>query len=760
MLTALVSIIAFLTANKLFPLQLPDSHASFSTVVLDSEGFPLRAFADKEGIWRYQVSTGQVSPWYIEALLNYEDRFFYQHFGVNPLSLIRASWQWFSSGEVISGGSTLTMQVARILHPHTRTLTGKFSQIFRALQLEHSLSKKEILALYLNYAPFGGTIEGVQAASYQYFQKPASELRRSEAALLAVLPQAPSRLRPDRYPEKARVARDKVLDRLQSYQVWTPQEIKNAKQESIAAWELEPPMVAPILSRRLAQILPAQRVIKTTITRKIQKPLEEYAKNYARSQGEGISAAILVVENSSNSIKAYIGSSDFLDNSRSGQVDMVTAIRSPGSTLKPFLYGLAIDDNLIHSESLMADVPRITRQYRPGNFSRGFSGAVSISEALQRSLNIPFVQLIEAYGEQRFTNRLAHVLQPLQIPDGNASAAVILGGAGSSLERLVSLYSALARDGYVHTLTVTESRKKQQQRRLLSKEAAWITCKTLQGLSVPSGYNFGLSKELRPKIAWKSGTSYDHRDVWAIGVTRDYTIGVWLGRPDSMPMRKKMGASVAGPLLFTAFERVDPDSAVIPKPAGVKQSLICWPDGRSQDSVHTACDEQRLAWTKKGVTPRTLLPENGRLFFKPEHRVLINMDNGLRVNRSCSTNKITSKTITLWPLALESWLPRQYRQSTRMPVYDNNCLIKPIEEHNLRILGAENGQIFHTPANQPLAINLLVEGASGNVNWYLNGKHIFHGNNRLKLEKLWKGENQLLVVDERGAIAQLSLIQI
>ena len=658
-LTVLVSVIAFLTANKLFPLQLPDSHSSFSTVVLDSEGFPLRAFADNEGIWRYQVTTDQVSSWYIEALLNYEDRYFYQHPGVNPLSLLRASWQWLSSGEIISGGSTLTMQVARLLYPHTRTLAGKFSQIFRALQLEYAFSKKEILELYLNYAPFGGTIEGVQAASFQYFQKPASELRQSEAALLAVLPQAPSRLRPDRYPDTARKARDKVLDRLQGYQVWPQQEIDHAKQESIAAWELDSPMVAPILSRRLTQTLPDQRVIKTTIARTIQKPLEEYAKNYARLQGEGISAAILVVENNTHSIKAYIGSSDFLDYSRAGQVDMVNAIRSPGSTLKPFLYGLAIDDNLIHSESLMADVPRVTRQYRPGNFSRGFSGAVSISEALQRSLNIPFVQLIEAYGEQRFANKLAHVLQPLQIPEGSASAAVILGGAGSSLQRLVSLYSTLARNGYVNTLVVTENQDNQQQRRLLSKEAAWITYKTLQGVNLPPGYNFGLSRELRPKVAWKSGTSYDHRDVWAIGVTRDYTIGVWLGRPDGMPMRKKMGASVAGPLLFTAFELVDPNSAAITKPTKVEKALICWPDGRSQNSVHSQCDEQRLAWTKQGVTPRTLLPENGRLFFKPEHRILINPDTDLRVNRNCSTSKVISKTISLWPLALESWLPRK-----------------------------------------------------------------------------------------------------
>lgn len=755
---AVLFIMGLWLADRYNPLHLPEEQSSYSTVVLDSKGYPLRAFADDEGVWRYRVTLDQVSPRYLDALLAYEDRFFYQHPGVNPFSLVRAAWQWLRHGEIVSGGSTLTMQVARILYPHSKTVWGKLYQMLRAFQLEWHLSKKTILELYLNHAPFGGTLEGVQAASFQYFQKPASELRRSEAALLAVLPQAPSRLRPDRYPQRTRAARDKVLDRLLSFRTWGLEAVRHAREEPVAVWDLDQPMVAPILARRLVEANPGKRVIHTTIDRNIQGPVEEYVRQYARMQGAGVSAAVMVVENATHKVRAYVASSDFLDASRAGQVDMVQAIRSPGSTLKPLLYGLAIDDHLIHSHSLMADVPRVARDYRPGNFSRGFSGAVSISEALIRSLNIPFVQLIEAYGEQRFVNRLDHVQQPLQVPGGLASAAVILGGGGSSLERLVNLYSAMANDGLVYSALFMGSDQPMPPRRLLSKEAAWITYDTLRKVRLPEGETPGISEELLPKVAWKSGTSYGHRDVWAVGLTKDYTVGVWLGRPDGQPMRKKMGAQVAGPLLFTVFNRIDPHSRVIEPPAGVVRKNICWPDGRAQESITQGCDEQYVAWTKQGVTPRTLRPESGRTFFNPERRFMVNARSGFRANRHCHMGTLVSKEVFLWPLALESWLPREYRRSSRVPVYDDRCRVRPVEMAPLRILGAEDGQVFYRIKNQKVPVDLRVEGASGKVSWYLNGAQLPGGSSHIRLDHLVPGSNQLLVMDERGAVSRLTLV--
>ncbi len=762
MMTVAGFFLIFFLSNVFLPLTLPDERERFSTVVLDSEGYPLRVFADSEGIWRYQVSLDEVSPLYLEALLTFEDRYFYQHPGVNPFSLVRAAMQWVVSGRVISGGSTLTMQVARILYPHSRTMKGKCYQIFRAFQLEWFLNKREILELYLNYVPFGGTIEGVQAASFQYFQKPADKLRHSEAALLAALPQAPSRLRPDRYPERARRARDKVLERLETFAIWSSEDITYARQEPVAVWEMASPMVAPLLSRRLKYEYPDQSVIKTTLDRNIQQPLEEYVKSYGDFQGAAISAAVMVVENATGNVKAYIASSDFSDFSRAGQVDMIQAIRSPGSTLKPLLYALAIDDHLIHSESLMADVPRVSSQYKPGNFSRGFSGPVSVSEALQRSLNIPFVQLIEAYGEQRFVNRLAHVLQPVVLPDGKANAAVILGGAGISLERQVALFSAFGNGGFVRKPTFIAGHRKKESRRLMSREAAWITYTTLREVKLPGNYAVGVSRELLPRVAWKTGTSYGHRDAWAIGVTAGYTIGVWLGRPDGQPMDKKMGVTTAGPLMFTAFELMNQRAGEIDRPGRVKKINICWPDGRSVESGNNHCDKQRLAWTVNGVTPGTLAPERDRQFFNAGFSVLLDPETGLRVNRNCAVSQTVARRVTVWPVALEPWLAEPLRRSHRLPKYHGRCLVKSFQPNHLRLVGAEDGQIFHVKKGVKPVINLRLEGGSGRILWFMNGQLIKKSDNRknylLTLNHLDKGDNQLVALDDTGAMARLNLI--
>ena len=551
-------------ANVIYPLALPDQQEDFATVVLDDEGYPLRAFADKNGVWRYHVNLDEVSPEYINALIAYEDRYFYYHFGVNPISFVRAAWQYLVNQRIISGGSTLTMQVARLLHPHERTLLGKLKQILRAFQLEWQLSKQEILSLYINYAPFGGTLEGVQAASYQYLRKPVSDLRPAEAALLAVLPQAPSYYRPDRHPKRAALARDKVIDRLSTQGEWSQQKAASVKQEPVVVWEPEQPLSAPLLARRLKQENPHKGVIKTFIQRSLQEQISRYVLDYASLQGEGVSMAVLVVDNQTQHVISYVGSSSMLDSSRAGHVDMVRATRSPGSTLKPLLFGLAIDDNLIHSQSLLADVPRLNSRYKPGNFSNGFDGPVTATRALQRSLNIPFVQLIEAYGEQKFVNKLSHVLHPLVIPGNKANAAIILGGAGTSLQSLVSLHSSFANEGWVKPLIFEDTnlatqKSKQVGRRLMSEEAAWITWKTLTGLTPPEQFSWGLSKEIRPVLAWKTGTSWSSRDAWAIGSTKQHTIGIWVGKPDGQPLRGALGVTTAAPALFSILDMLEDD---------------------------------------------------------------------------------------------------------------------------------------------------------------------------------------------------------
>ena len=758
-------------ANIMYPLALPNQQQSFASVVLDDEGYPLRAFADEHGVWRYHVNLDDVSPQYLQALIAYEDRYFYQHPGINPISFVRAAWQYVVNQRIISGGSTLTMQVARLLHPHKRTLAGKLEQTLRALQLEWHLSKKEILTLYVNYAPFGGTIEGVQAASYQYLRKPVSELRPAEAALLAVLPQAPSRYRPDRHPKRAAKARDKLINRLVTQNVWSEEKAQSVQQEPVVVWTSEQPFIAPLLARRLHQKSPNKAVIKTFIQRDLQQQIASYVEDYASLQGEAVSMAVLVVDNQTERVISYIGSASMLDNSRFGHVDMVTAIRSPGSTLKPLLYGLAIDADLIHSHSLLADVPRLSSQYQPGNFSQGFDGPVTASDALQRSLNIPFVQLIEAYGEQKFVNKLAHVLTPLKIPGDKANAAVILGGAGSSLENLVTLHSSFANQGWVKKLIFENSENSSSAneknnvkgRKLMSEEAAWITWKTLTEVTPPPQFSWGLSKQTRAQLAWKTGTSWDNRDTWAIGSTKQHTIGIWVGRPSGAPLRDALGVTTAAPALFTVLDMLQDKQLQPERPLGVQDKEICWPDGRAINLVGSRCDRRFFAMTKKGVTPRTLQIESGLSFHQALQTIIVDAKTNLllpadSLSAQCDSSSAQIEQVTLWPRQLEPWLHYQEKRSARIPKYKSDCLVVPKQDDALTLVGIENNQQIYRLQSEPIKQTVYATGAFGAVSWYLNGRWIATQKQplQIKIPEVLMGKAELVGIDEHGVTGRVT----
>lgn len=547
-------LLVLLALDRLFPPPLPDNRGA--TVVLAADGTPLRAFAGPDGVWRYPVTLDEVSPYYVEALLGYEDRWFHWHSGVNPVAVLRAAWQWAWHGRIVSGGSTLSMQVARILEPQPRSLGGKLRQAVRAVQLELRLSKRELLEIYINQAPFGGTIEGVEAASWAYLGKPSLRLSRAEAALLAVLPQAPSRLRPDRHPEAARVARDKVLARLAEYGDWSVAEVEDARMEPVVSRRLRPPMSAPLLARRLRAADPGQARILSTLDAALQRSLEERMDVWAARLPPRTSAAVLVVDNASLEARAYIGSLAFADTERLGHVDMVRATRSPGSTLKPFLYGLAMDDGLVHSGSLLVDAPQSFGDYRPGNFDPAFNGPVSVAEALRLSLNVPAVDLLDRVGPERFAARLAHAGITLRFPRGAPpNLSLILGGTGTSLEQLVGAYAALHRDGLAGAVRYRPEQPL-QERRLLSPGAAWIVREILASGGRPGEREALFERRGHLPVAWKTGTSYGFRDAWAIGWSATHTIGVWVGRLDGTPRPGHYGRNTAAPILFKAFDLV------------------------------------------------------------------------------------------------------------------------------------------------------------------------------------------------------------
>ncbi|WP_072434922.1 peptidoglycan glycosyltransferase PbpC [Pseudomonas sp. NFR02] len=760
-LGCVVLVVALLwLADRIWPLPLPQD--DLARVVLAEDGTPLWRFADANGVWRYPVHTSEVSPYYLDALLTYEDRWFYQHPGVNPLALVRATWQNLSGARVVSGGSTLSMQVARLLDPHSRTLHGKLRQLWRTAQLEWHLSKDEILNLYLNRAPFGGTLQGVAAASWAYLGKSPSQLTHAEAALLAVLPQAPSRLRPDRHPQRAQEARDKVLRRLAEFQVWPQSAVDEALEEPLLLAPRLEPSLAPLLARRLNRP-DSPPLIRTTLDATLQRRLEDLLLGWRARLPEHTSAAILVVEEESMAVRAYLGSVDINDTKRFGHVDMISALRSPGSTLKPFLYGMALDDGLIHSESLLQDVPRRYGDYRPGNFSMGFTGAVPASTALSSSLNLPAVQLLEAYGPKRFAAQMRIGGMPLALPAlAEPNLALILGGAGSRLEDLVSGYSALARDGKSATLRLQPD-DTLRERPLLSPGAAWIVRRILSGQARPDR---DPRAELvqRPVLAWKTGTSYGFRDAWAIGVGPRYLIGVWIGRPDGTPVPGQFGLASAAPLMLQVHDVLtNRDSQrgisapVKPVPANIGVAAICWPLGQPMSRSDPNCRRQRFAWTLDNTTPPTLQALDQPLSVGLMESIWVNTK-GLRVDAHCPG--ATSKSIALWPAPLEPWLPRVERREARIPAADPDCPPPALAASSpLSIVGVREGDQLRLPAasQQALRLNISALGGSGRRWWFLNGAPLGDSANQDSINASFErlGRYQLSVLDEAGQTARL-----
>ncbi|MBI6657898.1 peptidoglycan glycosyltransferase PbpC [Pseudomonas carnis] len=747
-------------ADRIWPLPLPQD--DLARVVLAEDGTPLWRFADANGVWRYPVQTREVSPYYLDALLTYEDRWFYHHPGVNPLALVRATWQNLSGARVVSGGSTLSMQVARLLDPHSRTLHGKLRQLWRTAQLEWHLSKDEILNLYLNRAPFGGTLQGVAAASWAYLGKSPSQLTHAEAALLAVLPQAPSRLRPDRHPQRAQQARDKVLRRLAEFQVWPQSAVDEALEEPLLLAPRLEPSLAPLLARRLNRP-DSPPLIRTTLDATLQRRLEDLLLGWRARLPEHTSAAILVVEEESMAVRAYLGSVDINDTKRFGHVDMISALRSPGSTLKPFLYGMALDDGLIHSESLLQDVPRRYGDYRPGNFSMGFTGAVPASTALSSSLNLPAVQLLEAYGPKRFAAQMRIGGMPLALPAlAEPNLALILGGAGSRLEELVSGYSALARDGKSASLRLQPD-DTLRERPLLSPGAAWIVRRILSGQARPDR---DPRAELvqRPVLAWKTGTSYGFRDAWAIGVGPRYLIGVWIGRPDGTPVPGQFGLASAAPLMLQVHDVLtNRDSQrgisapVKPVPANIGVAAICWPLGQPMSRSDPNCRRQRFAWTLDNTTPPTLQALDQPLSVGLMESIWVN-PKGLRVDAHCPG--ATPKNIALWPAPLEPWLPRIERREARIPAPDPDCPPPALAAASpLSIVGVREGDQLRLPAASQQALRLKISalGGSGRRWWFLNGAPLGDSANQDSINASFErlGRYQLSVLDEAGQTARL-----
>ncbi|WP_413785962.1 penicillin-binding protein 1C [Agrobacterium sp. rho-13.3] len=592
--------------DRAYPPPLKNA-AIVSQEVLDADGKLLRAFATPDGRWRLHTTQAEVDPQFVKMLIAYEDQRFFDHSGVDFQALGRAGWQLLTNGRIVSGASTLSMQVARLIEPRTdRSLSAKLLQILRAWQIERRLSKSDIIDIYLNIAPYGGNLEGVRAASLAWFGKEPRRLDTAQAALLVSLPQLPEKRRPDRFPEAAKQARERVLQRLAVSHVVGEGEAARAAIASIPTKRRDLPSYAPHLAQAARTKFPQSVEIRSTLRFPIQSELETLAKHAGQKLGDKVSVAIVMADSRTGEILADVGSSDFLDTSRRGWVEMSRAVRSPGSTLKPFIYGLAFENGLIAQETIIEDRPADFSGYRPRNFDMQYQGDVSIRQALQLSLNVPAVRLLDAVSPAALMVRFRRASVQMTLPKAEAPGlAIALGGAGLSLVDLVQLYASLANGGQPIKLGdgVRNTPQVLDVDPLFSKSAVWNITDVLSGVLPPLGMK-------QRGIAYKTGTSYGYRDAWSVGFDGRYVIGVWAGRADNGSVPGLAGYVSAAPILFEAFTKSGVAITPFP-PAPSGTSRLAYNDLPANQRRFSVTSSGLLSASRREASPQIVYPPEG-----------------------------------------------------------------------------------------------------------------------------------------------------
>ncbi|MGE0408391.1 MAG: penicillin-binding protein 1C [Amphiplicatus sp.] len=590
-----------IAADFVFPPPLKRADA-LSSVVLDRDGRWLHAFATSAGRWRFAADLDGVDPVFVDRLIAIEDKRFWRHSGVDPLAVARAVKSAAAAGRFVSGASTLTMQTARLLEPRPRTLPSKAVEMLRALQIERRLSKREILALYLTLAPYGGNLEGVRAASLFYFGKEPSHLTDAEQALLIALPQAPEARRPDRHAKAARDARTETLREFVAAGVLTPERAREADEAGLPERRKPLPAIAYHAAYALMREAKGEPVIYSTIDLVLQEEAEALARAYAAHFDDGATTALLILDNRTHEARAAVGSSGL--DVDGGWIDLTAALRSPGSTLKPFIYGMAFEDGLVGPSTIIDDMPQSFDGYAPENFDKTFRGEVRVAEALQHSLNLPAVRVLNELG----AGKLAALLRAAGVKLAGPKRAsrdfgltLALGGAGVTLRDLGVLYMGLANGGAVAPIVWTrrnESAGRPHAFQLFSAENAARISEILADAPALEGRAPAALAQAAPRVAFKTGTSYGYRDAWAAGHAGGYTAIVWVGRADGAPRPGATGRKAAAPLLMDVFDmlaRRDP-------------SRMEWRrDVESEDGAMVA----RLAAPRRLSPPEIVFPSDG-----------------------------------------------------------------------------------------------------------------------------------------------------
>ena len=702
----------------------------FSPLVLAADGTVLHAYLNPTQKWRMKTELAEITPALQAAIVAKEDRYFRYHFGVNPLAVLHALGRNLLGRGRTTGASTITMQVARLLEPKERTLGNKLLEMLRAVQLEAHYSKAEILQLYLNLVPYGSNVEGVKSAALLYFQQPPDYLSLAQTVTLAIIPNRPTGLVLGKHNAAIWRERNRWLAYFKRQGLFPAQAIDDALREPLLAQRHPAPTLAPHLARRLVLAHPGAALLHSTLRPAAQAKAEDLLRNYVRRLAtQGISqAAVLVVNNQTRAVEAYVGSADFNDRGTSGQVDGVRAVRSPGSTLKPLLYGLAFDQGLATPKTVLPDVPTNFQGFRPENFDKHCQGEVTVERALTYSLNIPAVRVLAELGVPRLTSTLRQAgFRQVARDAPRLGLSTILGGCGATLEELTGLYAALARGGRYAPLRLVAggAAASPAGRPLVSPAAAYLLTDILAQRTRPDLPIDAAASRHLPRIAWKTGTSYGRRDAWSIGYNRQYTIGVWVGNFNGQGSPALTGADVASPLLFDLFNALAYNARAdwfVP-PASLDFRLVCATTGGVPGDN---CPHQLLDYYLPGVS--------GSQRCQHQQEVLVSADGRYSYCRACAPAGGYRRV--LYPNVLPEVLAFRESQglpTQRLPPHNPACRLvrgaaadAPGAAPLLAITSpAAHAEYVLTAAEQPrLLLSCAAAAEVRQVYWYVNDRFL------------------------------------
>lgn len=703
----------FCILNFIFPLP---TKIEYSTIITDSKGEVIHAFLTSNEKWRMKTELTEISPLLRKTIVQKEDKYFYYHFGINPIAITRAFFMNVFTGKRTSGASTITMQVARALEPKQRNIIGKLKELFRATQLELKYSKDEILQLYLNLVPYGGNIEGVKSASILYFGKNPDHLSLAEITALSIIPNRPSSLVIGKNNDEIIKQRNKWLNRFAKEKIFTAKEIEDALSEPLYAKRGVVPKLAPHLAYKLKQSGGA--IIKTNVQLNTQMKVEKLVEDYVRTLrlSNIRNAAVMIVDNETHKVITYIGSGNFYDTTDGGQVNGAAAVRQPGSTLKPLVYGLCFDEGLLTPKKIMNDVPINYAGYAPENYDKNFNGPVSIEYALEHSLNIPAVKALNILGNEKMIAKLSSMnFKQIQSKQKGLGLSMILGGCGTTLEQLTGLYSCFANEGLYYRSSFVQTDESTQAKRIVSADASYMITDILSRINRP---DFPLHWEATahlPKIAWKTGTSYGRRDAWSIGYNKKYTVGVWVGNFSGVGNSELSGAHTATPLLFRIFNTLDYDAdrAWYTPPKELEQRMICSETGMPPASH---CSNLVLDYFIPGISS-TQTCNNFE-------EIAISENEKLSYCKSCQpSNGFKRKGYKLLAPELQNWMQTNGIAFEPIPAHNPNCE-KIFTSGAPQIKSPVNGTEYFISKKNPEPLQLVCETGNdvSRVYWYINNQ--------------------------------------